>query len=187
MKTLSSIIIILCTVATSFGATRVSVKETSKANVYNIQYQSTKKGKVVVTILDSDNTTLFTEVICDLYSFVRPYNFSSLPEGEYTIAIKDENGVQTQKINNSFDKLYSYTYIAALPDTQNKYWLNIFNNGTEKVAVRILSEQGTTLFEESVTVTGSYQMVYNLDKIKGKSPVTFVVVDGNEEVHSATF
>jgi len=186
MKKLSSIVIILCTVAfTSFGATKLSVKETSKANVYNIQYASTQKGKVEVSILDSQNVTVFSEVISNLSSFVRPYNFSSLPEGEYTIAIKDENGLHTEKINYTFDKLINYTSVAALPNKENKYWVNIANNGRESVAVRILSEQGTILFEESVIVTGSYQMIYDLSKVKGK--VTFEVIDGNNQIHAATF
>src|SRR5262245_60322404 len=96
MKTFSSIVIVLCTVVASFGATTVSVKEAGKANVYNIEYASTQKGKVEVSILNSKNETIYSEVISNLSSFVRPYNFSSLAEGEYTIAIKDENGTHTQ-------------------------------------------------------------------------------------------
>lgn len=188
MKTLSSTIIILCTVAfTSFGATKLSVKEAPKANVFNIEYQSTEKGKVEVSILNNKNETIYSEVISNLSSFVRPYNFSSLPEGEYTIAIKDENGTHTQKVNHSFDKVINYTYVGAVPNQENKYWLNIYNNGQETVNVRIINADGIVLFEQSVVVEGNYTVVYDLTKVKKNAAVTFEVTDGNDQIHSTTF
>jgi hypothetical protein len=188
MKTLSSIIIILCTVAfTSFGATKLTVKEASKANVFNIAYQSTEKGRVEVSILNHKNEIIHSEIISNLSSFVRPYNFSSLPEGEYTIAINDENGTHTQKVNHTFDKVVNYTHIAAVPNQQNKYWLNIYNNGLETVNVRISGDDGVELFEQSVVVEGNYTVVYDLSKVKKNSVIVFEVTDGNKEVHLAIF
>lgn len=179
----------VCTMAVTSFATAASftVAETSNSNVFKVQYQNGHKGKVEVSILDNKNEVLFTEEIKTSGSFVRPYNFSNLAYGEYTIVVKDEMGQYNEKVSYSANKVVSYTYLAALPNQENKYWLNVRNNGQENVNVRILSQDGIVLYEQSVIVNGGFNTVFNLSKVKGNSPVTFEVTDGNNQVHTATF
>ena len=189
MKTLLRSVILVCSMAVTSLATAASftVKETSKSNVYQVQYLSEQKGKVEVSILNDKNEMVYQEAINSSGSFIRPYNFSNLPYGDYTIVIKDNSGEHREKINFSSEKLISYTYIAPLPNQENKYWLNVRNNGAEVVDVRILSQDGIVLYERSLTVNGGSNTVFNLSKVKRNQAVTFEVTDGNNQVHTATF
>jgi hypothetical protein len=93
----------------------------------------------------------------------------------------------TEKVNYSATKLINYTYVAALPNQENKYWLNVRNNGQEAVNVRILSKDGVLIYEQLIMVNGGYNTVYNLSKVKRNEAVTFEVTDGNNKVHTTTF
>jgi hypothetical protein len=173
---------------TSFAtAASFTVQETSKSNVFNVHYQFGQKGKVEVSILNNKNETVFKEEIKSTGSFIRPYNFSNLPYGDYIIVIKDEVMQYNEKVNYSATKLINYTYVAALPNQENKYWLNVRNNGQEAVNVRILSKDGVLIYEQSIMVNGGYNTVYNLSKVKRNEAVTFEVTDGNNKVHTTTF
>lgn len=180
---------IVCTMAaTSFAtAATFTVQETSKSSVFKVQYQLGQKGSVEVSILNNRNETVFAERINTTGSFVRPYNFSNLPYGDYTIVVKDDAGQYNEKVNYAAQKLVNYTYVTALPNQENKYWLNVRNNGQEQVNVRILTRDGILLFEQSVIVNGAYNSVFNLSKVKKNSAVTFEVTDGNNQTHTTTF
>ena len=70
-----------------------------KLNVFNIHYRTAEKGRVKISIIDCKNKTVFSEVLLNTSSFVRPFNFSQLHEGVYTIVLEDKNGKQSEKIN----------------------------------------------------------------------------------------
>ena len=74
----------------------LSVTASTAASVFNINYKMVEKGTVNISIYDKSNELVFTEVLIDVKSFVRPYNFSELPEGEYTIVVADKNGKQAE-------------------------------------------------------------------------------------------
>jgi hypothetical protein len=188
MKTLSIITIIIITTLTSFSATDpFEVKESSKANVYSIQYQSAQKGKVEVSILNSESEIIFSEVITNLNTFVRPYNFSNLPEGIYIFMVEDESGQHMEEVIHSLEKPVNYAHVAPLPNQNNKYWLNVYSSAKETVNVRILSQWGNLLFEQSVSVTGGYKVIYDLNKVKKNDQVIFEVTDGSGRLYTATF
>lgn len=189
MKKIFTSVMMVCTMAVTSFATAASftVQETSKSNVFSVHYQYGQKGKVEVSILNDKNETVFSEGINSTGSFVRPYNFSNLPYGDYTIVVKDQVGEYNEKVSYSATKLVNYTYLAALPNQENKYWLNVRNNGQEEVSVRILSKDGVLLYENAVIVNGAYNTVFNLSKVKSNGGVIFEVTDGNNQTHTTTF
>lgn len=109
MKTINTTIALLLISIASF-ATNITVK-TNKEGVFAIQYKNTEKGNVRVYILNSKNQEIFSENFQNVSSFTRPYNFTQLAEGEYTIVIEDRNGKQTEKINYTRNKLVSYVHV----------------------------------------------------------------------------
>lgn len=185
MKTINTTIALLLISIASF-ATNITVK-TNKEGVFAIQYKNTEKGNVRVYILNSKNQEIFSENFQNVSSFTRPYNFTQLAEGEYTIVIEDRNGKQTEKINYTRNKLVSYVHVSRVPNKENKFWLNVANNGTETLTVNIYSENGTRLHEQSVEVTGTLSMVYDLTKVKTAKTIVFEVVDGNNTIHTTSF
>ena len=185
MKTIGTAIILVFISIASF-ATHITVRA-NKEGVFAIQYKNTEKGNVKVYILNSKNQEIFSESFQNVSSFTRPYNFTQLAEGEYTIIIEDKNGKQTEKINFTRNKLVSYVHVSRVPNKENKFWLNVANNGTETLNVNIYSENGTRLHEQSIEVTGTLSMVYDLTKVKNAKAIVFEVVDGNNQIHTTTF
>lgn len=182
MKTISTIISLVLISVASF-ATNITVKN-NKETVFSIQYKNVEKGNVKVSILNSKNEIIFSEEFRNTSSFTRPYNFSQLTEGEYTIVIEDKNGKQMEKVNYHLNKVVSYVHVSPVPNKENKYWMNIANNGTEVVAVRIFGNDGKQLHEQSVEVTGTLSMVFDLTKVKNNGAFKFEVTDGSGKVHT---
>lgn len=184
MKTISTFISLVLISLSSFASVSVS---SEKDGVFSIQYKNSEKNNVRVSILNDKKEIIFTEEFRNVTSFKRPYNFSQLAEGEYTIVIEDKNGKQTEKISYQLNKVVSYVHVAQVPNKENKYWLNIANNGTEVLSVRIFAEDGTALHEQTLEVTGTLSTVFDLTKIKNNKVVTFEVVDGSGSIHKTTF
>jgi hypothetical protein len=187
MKTLLKSVILVCAMAATSFATAASftVKE-SKNSVFKVQYVSEQKGTVEVTILNKQNEIVFSEAISSTGSFIRPYNFSNLTEGEYTIVLKDENGEQRQTINYSASKTNPFAHVIAVPNQEDKFWLNIVTNGEERMNVRIYSLTGELLYEHAEVVTGSYSKIFNVSKLNQLS-VVFEVSNGNGTVYTSLF
>jgi hypothetical protein len=101
MKSVLTVIIIFFVLISrtfALGPTSLTVKSAEKVNVYNIHYRTTIEGTVKLSIINSKNKAVFSEVLLNTSSFVRPYNFSHLAEGEYTVILEDKNGKQAEKI-----------------------------------------------------------------------------------------
>ena len=56
-------------------------------NAYKLIYKSAEKSDVSVQIYNEKNVLIFSEVIRKSDGFIRPYNFESLGQGEYTIKV----------------------------------------------------------------------------------------------------
>jgi hypothetical protein len=186
MKNLLKSVILVCTMAaTSFAAAASFTVGEAKNSVFKVQYVSSHKGMVHVTILNSKNEVVFEEKITTEGSFVRPYNFSNMPEGKYTIVMKDQDGEQREVVNYSTEKVKNYVYMAEVPNQKSKYWLNVVSSGEETIKVRIYTTEGSLLHEEAVQVNGAYSAIFNLTKVN--QPVTFEVTDGNGKLHASKF
>jgi hypothetical protein len=187
MKNLLKSVILVCTMAvTSFATAATFTVKESKNSVFKVQYVSEQKGIVAVSILDKKNTIVFQEEIYSNGSFVRPYNFSNLNEGEYTIVMKDENGEQRQTINYSLVKSTSFAHVSEIKNQKSKYWMNIVTNGEEKMNVRIYSLTGELLYDQTVTVEGSYSKIFNVSQLN-QPAVVFEVSNNNGVVYTSLF
>lgn len=154
----------------------VIVASISNASVFTIRYKAPEVNTVKISILNSNNQLVFSETLTNVESFARPYNFRQLAEGEYTIIVADKNGKQAEKINYSMDKISSFISVTKVAKAENKYALNVNNNGTEDVFVKIY-DNDQLLHEQTVQVTGSFGLIYNLSKVAltSDASVTFQI------------
>jgi hypothetical protein len=159
----------------------------SASNVFNITYKTADVSNVKISIYNNANTLVFSEVLNNVASFVRPYNFSELTEGEYTIVVSNKNGTQAEKVNFSSNKINSIISVSEVANAENKYALTVTNNGTEEVFVRIFDNESAMIHEQSVNVTGSFGLIYNLSKVKSSSAVTFEVSTASGKFERITF
>jgi hypothetical protein len=134
--------------------------------VYKVIYKSTETGNVKVSIFNASQVLVFTETLTNVSSFIRPYNFSDLSQGEYTIVVEDKNGKSEEKVSYHIVKVESTVAVAKIANQANKYILSVENTATDIVSVRIFDAAGTILHEQSMTVNGKFSVIYNLNQVK---------------------
>ncbi len=96
MKKTLSIFIVLLAISSAVSARRMDKPEeastmavTKSGSLVKLFYKGVKDCNVKVTITNSENQIVFEELIKQVDGFMRPYNFSELPEGDYTIKLVD--------------------------------------------------------------------------------------------------
>ncbi len=182
MQKVSLLITSIILSGASFAAAPASLSVVAKSEtIFNVHYQTSQNGTVRVSIIDNANRVVFAEVLTNIGSFVRPYNFSELSEGEYTIVVEGKNGKQAEKVNYTSTKITSYAMVSEVENQKNKYLLNVSNNGAQNVTVRILAADGSVLHEQTLEVVGSAGVIYDLNKVKAdNTTITFEInVNGN--------
>ncbi len=192
MKSKFNALVIACLMMSfaAVAASPVSMSVTAaSANVFNINYKTAEAGTVKISIYDTNNQLVFAEVLTNVSSFVRPYNFTDMSQGEYTITVSGKNGNQTEKVNYTANKIESFISVSEVANAENKFMLNVTNNGSEAVFVRIIDNNNTLLHEQSVQVTGSFGLIYNLSKVKSATEpsVTFEVSTESGKFEKITF
>lgn len=155
------------------------------ASVYNVVYKASEAGKVKVSIYTKRNQLVFSEVLNNVTSFKRPYNFSQLEEGEYTIVLEDKNGKQVETVNYTTSKIISVINVKKLADNDNKYVLNVITNKAQDVFVKIYDGKNTLIYVQTLEVSGYFGLIYDLSKVKSTNePLTIEVSTASGQVES---
>ncbi|HEY9049124.1 MAG TPA: hypothetical protein VIN08_24655 [Ohtaekwangia sp.] len=140
-------------------------------------YKGTRPADVKVSILDAKNKLVYAETIQNVDGFVRPYNFSNLKEGEYTIELVGENGRQVERVNYHFGKVEKLANVLHVAGEPSKYILTVANKGADVLTVKIYDSIGTLLYNAKEEADGDFARIYNLENYHGA--VTFEVTDSN--------
>jgi hypothetical protein len=151
------------------GALATPVNDLDVVNsgaVFKLYYKGAQKN-VKVAIYDASGTLVFSESIRKPGNFVRPYNFSSLPEGEYTIEVRQGDIRQIEKVSYKKGVAERYVSVRALKGPDNRFILSIPNQGEEKFSIRISDNTNAVLHDELYTVNGNFARIYKLDGVKG--------------------
>jgi hypothetical protein len=146
------------------------------ASVYNVLYKGSESGKVKISIFNAQNEIVFSETLLNVTSFKRPYNFSQMGVGEYTIMVESKNGRQVERITHAVKKLTTSLRVVRLSGTDHRYMLHVLNNGSEEVYIRIYDNLRGLLHEEKLQVTGSNGLIYNLSQARVK-PDSIVIFE----------
>ncbi|MBL7858798.1 MAG: hypothetical protein JNM57_14005 [Cyclobacteriaceae bacterium] len=134
--------------------------------IVKLFYKSEKPAKVRVTIYDRHNTIVLTENIKKLDGFMRPYNFSSLPEGDYTIEVADENGKQIEKIDYHHASFKKLGHLVKIQDTE-KYMLMLANRGEDVVDIKVLDGKRNLAYQGTEKISNDFSKVFDLTNLKG--------------------
>ena len=182
MKKTFSVLVVLMVVSSVVFARRLdnpgdspSAKVVKIGSTFRLYYKGSQQADVKVSIRDAGDHVLFTETIKRSDGFVRPYNFSNLPEGEYTIQITDKNGNQIEKISNKRERSETYAHLLKVAGSEAKYLLTVSNKGDGDVTVRIYDDSNKVIYNKIEDVSKDFAKVYNLEGIPGQ--FTFEVTD----------
>ena len=165
----------------AFGApVKMTVVSDATRGIYKVVYKTSEMGKVKVSIFNDVRELVFVETITNVESFVRPYNFNSLPQGEYTIVVEDKNGRTEEKVNYFFKKVESKAEVTKIANEAGKYLVSIENKESDLIEVRIIDAENNVLHDQTMTVNGKFSVIYNLTKVKGE--VSFEVIGSNGRI-----
>ena len=145
-------------------------------STFKLYYKGTEQADVKVSIWDASDHLVFSETLRKVDGFVRPYNFSSLPEGEYTIKISDKFGRQIEKITYKQEKSPALAHLLKVGGADAKYLLTVSNRGDNDVTVRIYDSSNNVIYNKKEAVSSDFAKIYNLEGIGGD--FTFEVSDG---------
>jgi hypothetical protein len=134
--------------------------------IFKVIYAGIQTGKISLTIYDEANTLVFAETVSGVDGFIRPVNFSGMNEGTYTIEVADASGKLVQKVDYKKETINENLIRVAKMGTDNKYLLAIANTN-EVINVRIFDGANNLVHNQSVTVDGSFGLVYNLKNVVG--------------------
>jgi hypothetical protein len=143
----------------------------ANVNLYKLIYKGDLAADVKVEILNDRNEVIFKETIRKTEGFIRPYNFSDLETGEYTIKVDNGSNWLTEKVAFGTARPDNLTHLVALED--NKYLLTVPGQGSDDLTVRIFDQQGKPVYDATSAVQGNFAKVYNLGKMQG--PFSFEV------------
>jgi hypothetical protein len=165
------------------------VTPAAEAGVFTVIYKKHVVGKVKLSIFDKENNLVYKEVVGNIGSFTRPYNFNELAEGEYTIVLEDSNGRHEEKINYQIRKPLSFIKVSEVVNEDHKYVLNVVTNEKENVSVRIFDNLNGLIHKQEIEVNGNYGLLYNLSKVKSSSTavITFEITTESGKVVTTTF
>ena len=138
-------------------------------------YKGTKQADVKVSIYNAANTLVYSETIKNVDGFVRPYNFTNVEEGEYSIELLGENGRQVERVIYKLGKVEKLANVMHVTGEANKYILSVANKGQDVLTIKIYGDKGVLLYSKTEEVNGDFAQVYNLDKYNGG--LTFEVSD----------
>lgn len=187
MKKVLSFFVLLISVSSISFATKADTPSASmivvrNGSTFKLLYKGVAKTNVKVLILNDKDQLIFVDKINNVDGFVRPYNFSELPEGNYSIELTDNNGRQVERVSYRIENENKLAHLMNVPGSANKFILSIPNKGNDIITVTIYNDENTVLYSEKEKITGDFARVYNLKESRGK--ITFEVTDSRGNTKS---
>jgi hypothetical protein len=152
---------------------------------YKLYYNGSQQMDVSISIRDANDRIVFREVLKRIDGFVRPYNFSHLTEGDYTIEIKDSNGLKTEKIRYVKADEAKFARVLKVSGNERKYLLMISNKVPSSFTVRILDGSDNVIYSQEEETAGDFAKIYNLEKFSGNG--RFEITDGSGNLKSISY
>jgi hypothetical protein len=188
-KTLSFFAALLVVTTTAFAKTpdepASGISVLQKGELIKLLYKGDKYADVKVYILNQDNEVIFSEKIKGTHGFIRPYNFSNLPEGNYSFELVDYIGRrEIEHIDYKLEPRKKVMHVVRVGGTTDKFVLSVPNSGQSRLSINIYDDRGRVMHTENEQISGDFAKVYNIKDHSGK--ITFEVVDNKGKRNSFT-
>ncbi|MDF9800361.1 hypothetical protein OKW21_005624 [Catalinimonas alkaloidigena] len=122
------------------------------------------EASAVLRIKDMDGNTLHREVIAD-QSYMKKYDFSSMPSGEYEVEVRTKNGVSKEIFQISAGQTNAVYFKPAIQVEPEMVKVAFLNRVESPVSLKLYNQDGKVLYEESVASQETYSKGLNVAKL----------------------
>lgn len=136
-------------------------------NIFKVYYKGEKAGTVKVFIYNAKGNVVFVETLRKTGSFMRPYNFTSLPEGDYRIVLTDKQGKRTEKVTHTLFSLDEVAFLRQVNKIENRYLLTVLNQGKHPLTVKIYNKDYNLVYQYREMMDDNFVKIYNLNDVPG--------------------
>ncbi|WPP48282.1 hypothetical protein [Catalinimonas niigatensis] len=122
------------------------------------------QSSAILRIKDMKGTTLHREVIAN-QSYMKKYDFSNLPSGEYEVEVRTKNGVSKevfQITSGQSNAVYFKPAVQLAPDMVKVAFMNRI---ASPVSLKLYNKDGKVLYEEKVASQETYSKGLNVAKL----------------------
>jgi len=154
------------------NASRVTMKKENE-NTFAVMYKSEKPANVSISIVNELGETIFTETLKNTDGFMRPYNFSGLSEGIYTIEIADASGEHTELVDFRSERIEKSIQVRKIAGAEGKYLVTASGEGKDEITVNIYDSSDTLIHSGTSLTDGNFGQVYNLGSVN--NDITFEI------------
>jgi hypothetical protein len=154
-------------------------------SVFKVYYRGLKPANVKVTILNEQGKAVYKETLKNIESFVRPYNFSTLNEGNYTIEIENDDGKQLKSIEHVTKDQERLMSLVRMRGSENKFVLSVANKGNDVLKVKILDGKENIVYSGTEEIEGDFARIYTLKSLN--KDFQFVVTDKSGHTQSIQY
>ncbi|UII33842.1 hypothetical protein LVD17_08445 [Fulvivirga ulvae] len=165
------------------AAPKVEVS-TEESNVYRVLFMGKGDAKTIINIWNAENRLVFTETIKKVNAFVRPYNFSQMPDGVYTLEVIEGNTISKKMIyhgsvapSNDVPVDLNIVKVAPLTGKEDVYKLTIIQSGETKANIRILNADEKVVYSSAESFERAFCKLYNFKRMAKKATIE-VEIDG---------
>jgi hypothetical protein len=144
-------------------------------STFKVFYKGGAINKVTVNIYDSRGGKVLSDNVGRHENFVRPYNFSGLAEGQYSIELIDNNGKQVESVEFRSGKIEKLANLIKVANGESKYLLVVPSRGSDVLSVKISDANGAVVYQGTESVEGNFAKVYDLKSISDN--FTFEITD----------
>jgi hypothetical protein len=153
-------------------------------STFRVIYKSEKENDVKVSILNDKNQLVYSEQVNNTDGFSRPYNFGSLSEGEYTIAIEDDSKKTLEKVSYRMPKTSKMLNVLKAGE-EGKYMITAAGKGSELISVTIYDASHTLIHKSFEKTEGDFAKIYNVKNLKGH--LTFEIAGESGDVKTVSY
>lgn len=154
-------------------------------STFRVIYKSEKENDVKVSILNDKNVVVYSEKVNNTDGFSRPYNFTSLTEGEYTISIEDGSKKTLEKVSYHMPKTSKMLNVLKVTSDEGKYLITAAGKGSEVISVSIYDGSDNLVHRSFEKTNGDFAKLYNVKNIKGH--LTFEIGSENGDVKTVSY
>jgi hypothetical protein len=165
------------------ASSRMSVLRSG--STFKVFYKGSSINKVTVNIYDSRGEKVFSDHVGKFESFVRPYNFSGLAEGQYSIELIDNIGKQVESVEYRNGKIEKLANLIKVADGESKYLLVVPSRGKDVLSVKIFDADGFVVYDGVENVDGNFAKVYDLKALNNN--FRFEITDKTGAIKSVRY